>query len=1637
MISKRLSPAPPFFATLLAGVLGISAPVVDAGVEISEFMASNKTTLATAQGLYEDWVEIRNGTGAAVDLAGWYLTDDPADPRKWRFPSTAATSPLPAGGYLVAFADGATDAVIAGQLHANFKLSADGEYLALIEPDGETVAYQYAPVFPPQTTDRSYGIDAGTGTHAYFTTPTPGSANAQATAGAVQFSATSATFTTAFSLTLSPASPGPISIRYTLDGSVPTSSSTLYAAPIPISATTRVRARAIASGLTDGPVRSETFFHLASDAADFVSEIPVVVIDNFGAGEIPLPDSLTRQPAQMMLFEPVNGECRLTTSPTVASRAGLRRRGESTLRSTASKPNISLETWGEVNEEGRAISPLGMPADSDWVLYAPWTIDTAMIRNPFIYEVSNQAGRYAVRTRFVEVFLNHGGGSLTESGDYYGLYILMERIKQGGDRVDVAELPAGAVSEPDISGGYIWKKDKVESLADIDNFAAAGIPLPTTLNDRPLQYVYPGGDTMTAGQKTWLTNHLNAIHALIPNGNYESMIDVGAFVDHHILNVFANNADGLSASTYYHKDRNGLVQMGPIWDFDRSMACDNDTRASNPEVWSLASNTSYFFNSGGHLWFTPLAQNDPDFWMVWVDRWQAMRKGPLGDAAMSERIERYRLEIANAAARNYAKWPNSLNSGTPLVNTDWSGKVDVMKNHVLVRARWIDDQLIDPPAFSHAGGRVASGFQLSMTGPETKFFTLNGSDPRAPGGAAAGTAYATPITITGNTLVRSRAGNGATFVNAPSTWPWSAITEAMFVVEPAPLAITEIMYHPRPPQGAAEAAFSASDFEFIEIQNTGTTSCSLIGVELLDGVVFDFTRGNSTLLAAGGRGVLVANLEAFKARYPNWATLNILGVFDGSLSDGGEPLLLAYDTLERIALADFDYEDDWHPCTDGEGYSLVLNDPQSAPASWDTKWAWSYSPMPDGSPGAADPAPAYPPGALVINEVLCHQDADNPGDWIELHNTTGAGINIGGWFLSDSGASLRKYTIPPGTLVPAGGFIVFNEHDHFGSAFALSEHGDSVFLSSGSGGVLSNPAYREFQVFGGQERDATFGRHLRSDGTSAFSSQASATPGGANAGPRVGPLVIREIMYHPPTGGHEYIEIHNISNQAVDLYDPANPANVWSVSGIDFEFPTGTSLGACQTLLLVRNTITPSAFRAINQVPSTVAIFSYNGELDDNSETLTLNKPGTPNAATGYVPSIIVEEVEYRDTAPWPTAADGTGMVLARINTGTFADDPANWQAAAGHAPVLFPLAVLSGTGDGAYTAGTAVTVQADAPASNQAFVKWIGNVAAITDVGNPSISFVMPPHAATITALYSAETTFIANNAMWKYHDQGQDLGTAWRSSAFNDQAWPAGAAELGYGEGDESTVIGFGGNTANRHITSYFRHRFSVNAGSGLGNLSLELLRDDGAVVYLNGQEVLRDNMPTGTVGYQTVASSAVGGAAEDTFYPFSLPPSALVDGVNVIAVEIHQRAANSSDLSFALRLKGYQTVNEAVLDGDADGMFDAWEVTHFGSTEAALPGADGDGDGVPNSAEFVSGTLPGDARSFFKIEQIEKLAAGGYRLTWTVVPGRKYSVEWTQDPRTPFFPIAPNAVGGTFTDTLYTSGTAGFYRVRVELE
>ncbi len=168
-------------------------------------------------------------------------------------------------------------------------------------------------------------------------------------------------------------------------------------------------------------------------------------------------------------------------------------------------------------------------------------------------------------------------------------------------------------------------------------------------------------------------------------------------------------------------------------------------------------------------------------------------------------------------------------------------------------------------------------------------------------------------------------------------------------------------------------------------------------------------------------------------------------------------------------------------------------------------------------------------------------------------------------------------------------------------------------------------------------------------------------------------------------------------------------------------------------------------------------------------------------------------------------------------------------------------------------------------------------------------------------------EVVLIPYSANWKHLDDGSYPGTAWQTLTFNDKSWLTGFGELGYGDGDENTVVGFGSDNNNKQITTYFRRSFFVDDPNDFTALQVHLLRDDGAVVYLNGQEVLRSNMPEGEVISTTLALAQVTASAETEFHIQNINASYLRNGENVLAVEIHQVAATSSDVSFNLTLTG----------------------------------------------------------------------------------------------------------------------------------
>ncbi|HTD66987.1 MAG TPA: lamin tail domain-containing protein, partial [Candidatus Limnocylindria bacterium] len=482
------------------------------------------------------------------------------------------------------------------------------------------------------------------------------------------------------------------------------------------------------------------------------------------------------------------------------------------------------------------------------------------------------------------------------------------------------------------------------------------------------------------------------------------------------------------------------------------------------------------------------------------------------------------------------------------------------------------------------------------------------------------------------------------------------------------LRITEIMYHPGPTN--AGSLYPQEDFEYIELKNIGPSPLSLIGVHFTNGVQFAFTGGSPvTSLAAGQTVVLVKNPAAFTSRYGAGAT--IAGTYTGALDSNGERIKLDDSVGEQIL--DFTYNNSWYPTTDGLGFSLVIVNENAPFETWDQKENWRASGALNGSPGAIDPAPGvFAP--VLVNEVLANSDLPAV-DSIELWNISADAANIGDWWISDDFFTPRKYRIAAGTTIAPGGYALFTEaqFNAGGTGFSFSASGDEVFLFSGDAAGNLTGYYHGFD-FGASETGVSFGRYVPSDGDEQFVAQASTTLGAANSLPKVGPLIVSEVMYHPPdvlvaTNGvlegfddsdHEFIELHNISGAPVTLFDPAFPTNRWKLtSAVDFIFPTNT-IPADSFLVVVSfdpmtNTTALASFLSRYGIDASVVIVGpYNGQLDNSQESVRLRKPDRSDPLE--VTDVLVEEVHYHDAPPW-NPADGFGTSLHRIVVGAYGND--------------------------------------------------------------------------------------------------------------------------------------------------------------------------------------------------------------------------------------------------------------------------------------------------------------------------------------------------------------------------------------------
>jgi hypothetical protein len=464
------------------------------------------------------------------------------------------------------------------------------------------------------------------------------------------------------------------------------------------------------------------------------------------------------------------------------------------------------------------------------------------------------------------------------------------------------------------------------------------------------------------------------------------------------------------------------------------------------------------------------------------------------------------------------------------------------------------------------------------------------------------------------------------------------------------LRVTELMYHPAdPPIGST---FDADDFEYIELLNTGSGFLDLSGVKLAGGL--DFTFPDSYQLAPGQRTLVVSNLAAFQSRYPNYASLNIAGQYTGRLSNGSDHVRL--EAASGQPIVDFEYEDGWYPQTDGEGFSLVIINPTGDLATWGDKESWRAGMPPNGAPGVADPG--LGPNSIVVNEIMSNPATPGQG-WIELRNTTAAPIDISGWFLSDDANNLKKFKFAPGTVLQAAGqagsILVLNESATYGAGagrFSLSRFGGTLYTSSADSSATLL-GYRDVQDYRASDAGVTLGRYIKSTGRQDFTALLSPTVGASNASPKVGPVVINEVMYNPPAGGNEYVEIRNVTGQTVDL-------SGWKFDGISYTFPAGASLPAHGYALIVP--IDPDSFRSTYNIPARVQIFGpFFGLIDDNGENIELQKPGVPDS--GLIPYVTVDRVSYESQFPWPTTPNGAGPSLLRKDYNAYGNDVINWSA--------------------------------------------------------------------------------------------------------------------------------------------------------------------------------------------------------------------------------------------------------------------------------------------------------------------------------------------------------------------------------------
>lgn len=415
-------------------------------------------------------------------------------------------------------------------------------------------------------------------------------------------------------------------------------------------------------------------------AAAFTSNLPIIILRIGAQSNAKGSETVVRA----QVFDTGNQRASIGAKPDYDGLGTIQRRGNTSLH--LPKKSYTFHTVDNKNNQIK-VSLLGLPKEEDWVLYAPFE-DKTLLRDVLAFELARQMGRYAPRTRHVELFIQTDEQPLSMR-DYAGVYVLMEKIKRGKDRVNIAKLESQHRAEPEITGGYIIKRDHNES--DGNRFH--------TEHGGPYFYVYPKASEITSGQKSWLARYFNSFEAALygdnfrdPQTGYAAYLDVDSFIDAHWLIEATKNVDGFRYSAFLTKDRGGKLKPEPPWDWNRSFGNANYYGGGQPQGW-------YWTNLRPNeiSWFMRL-QEDPNFRQRCATRWLQLRQDVFDPGKINARIDELAAQLEEAQQRNFERWPVLGQQITCnfYVGQSFQDEVRWMKNWIERRIAWIDGQLGGP-----------------------------------------------------------------------------------------------------------------------------------------------------------------------------------------------------------------------------------------------------------------------------------------------------------------------------------------------------------------------------------------------------------------------------------------------------------------------------------------------------------------------------------------------------------------------------------------------------------------------------------------------------------------------------------------------------------------------------------------------------------------------------------------------------------------------------------------------------------------------------------------------------------------------------------------------------------------------------